>query len=169
MAEGELVAALAATASCALAGALQDGQRAGGRPERRGNDFARVLGIPMTPRGSRAWRSKGASGWWTSATCNDPFVGIASFGFDSDANRIANETKLVKGNLVYLLRRAARAGRLEAGALHGHRRRRAHELTGYSVAVGNSKAYGGGMSSLPQAELDDGRLDVMLAKDDARS
>ena len=31
-----------------------------------------------------------------------PFVGIASFGFDSDANRIANEAKLVKGNAVYL-------------------------------------------------------------------
>ena len=29
------------------------------------------------------------------------FVGIASVGFDSDANRIANEAKLVRGNLVY--------------------------------------------------------------------
>ena len=31
-----------------------------------------------------------------------PFLGIASFGFDSDANRIANEAKLVKGDAVYL-------------------------------------------------------------------
>jgi diacylglycerol kinase family enzyme len=30
------------------------------------------------------------------------------------------------------------------------------------VAVGNSKAYGGGMFILPDAELDDGKLDVML-------
>ena len=28
------------------------------------------------------------------------FVGIASLGFDSDANRIANEAKLVKANFV---------------------------------------------------------------------
>ena len=40
-----------------------------------------------------------------------------------------------------------------------------HEFSGYSVAVGNSKAYGGGMIILPQAELDDGKLDVMLVKD----
>ena len=31
-----------------------------------------------------------------------PFMGIASFGFDSDANRIANEAKLIKGNAVYV-------------------------------------------------------------------
>ena len=31
-----------------------------------------------------------------------PYIGIASLGFDSDANRIANEARLVRGNLVYL-------------------------------------------------------------------
>ena len=43
-----------------------------------------------------------------------------------------------------------------------------HEISGYSVAVGNSKAYGGGMFILPQAELDDGKLDVMLVRDSPR-
>jgi len=38
-----------------------------------------------------------------------------------------------------------------------------HEFCGYSVVVGNSKAYGGGMLVLPQAELDDGLLDVMFS------
>ena len=54
-------------------------------------------------------------------------------GFDSDANRIANEAKLVTGNAVYLVRGAARARRLEAGALQRDRRRRAprpHRLLG---------------------------------------
>ena len=36
-------------------------------------------------------------------------MGIASFGFDSDANRIANEAKLVKGNAVYLYAALARS------------------------------------------------------------
>jgi diacylglycerol kinase family enzyme len=35
-------------------------------------------------------------------------------------------------------------------------------MTGYSVAIGNSKAFGGGMYALPDAELDDGELDLML-------
>ena len=38
-----------------------------------------------------------------------------------------------------------------------------HTVTGYSVIVANSKAYGGGMYVVPHAELDDGRLDVMLS------
>ena len=37
-----------------------------------------------------------------------------------------------------------------------------HEVTGYSVAVANSKAYGGGMYLMPHAELDDGKLDIFM-------
>ena len=40
-----------------------------------------------------------------------------------------------------------------------------HEFTGCTVAVGNSQVYGGGMYVLPQAEIDDGKLDVMFVKD----
>ena len=38
-------------------------------------------------------------------------------------------------------------------------------ISRYSVAVGNSKAYGGGMIVLPDAELDDGKLDVLVSKE----
>ncbi len=37
----------------------------------------------------------------------------------------------------------------------------AREVVGYSVAIGNSKAYGGGMFVFPHAKLDDGLLDVL--------
>jgi diacylglycerol kinase family enzyme len=37
-------------------------------------------------------------------------------------------------------------------------------VSGYSVAVGNSRAYGGGMMLLPHAELDDGKLDVLMVE-----
>ena len=60
------------------------------------------------------------------------------------------------------LRGAARAGRLEAGPLHARASTAsADEFTGYSVAVANSKAFGGGMFIAPDAELDDGQLDVV--------
>ena len=39
-----------------------------------------------------------------------------------------------------------------------------HDVEGYSVAVGNSGAYGGGMFLLPQAEIDDGLLDVLVSE-----
>src|SRR5262249_4901151 len=35
-------------------------------------------------------------------------------------------------------------------------------FTGYSVAVANSKAFGGGMFVAPDAELDDGMFDVVM-------
>jgi diacylglycerol kinase family enzyme len=92
-------------------------------------------------------------------------MGIASFGFDSDANRIANEAKLVKGNGVYVYAalRALAAWKPATFSVivDGER----HEFTGYTVAVGNSKAYGGGMLMFPDAELDDGKLDVILCKE----
>jgi diacylglycerol kinase family enzyme len=92
-----------------------------------------------------------------------PYVGIASFGFDSEANRIANDAKFVRGNAVYLYAalRALAAWKPAAFTvtIDGDR----HEYKGYSIAVGNSKAYGGGMFVLPEAELDDGKLDVLVS------
>jgi diacylglycerol kinase family enzyme len=38
----------------------------------------------------------------------------------------------------------------------------AREVTGYYVAVANSKAYGGGMLLAPDASLQDGLLDVVI-------
>jgi diacylglycerol kinase family enzyme len=39
------------------------------------------------------------------------------------------------------------------------------EFKGYSVAVANSRAFGGGMFIAPHAELDDGLLDVITISD----
>jgi YegS/Rv2252/BmrU family lipid kinase len=153
-----------------LAGALKNtGSAVALIPCGRGNDFARVLGIPSEPGAAARVAVEGAERLVDVASVDGtPFVGIASFGFDSDANRIANDTKRIRGNAVYLYAalRALAAWKPAAfsvtvdGALH--------EAVGYSVVVGNSKAYGGGMYVLPQAELDDGRLDVLIAKDTSK-
>ena len=132
-------------------------------PGGRGNDFARVLGIPLDPVGAAAVAVNGVERQLDVGEVDGKtFVGIASAGIDSDANRIANEAKILKGNLVYLyagLRALVqwKPARFEV-TVDGER----HTYTGYSVAVANSKAYGGGMYLVPQAELDDGKLDVML-------
>jgi diacylglycerol kinase family enzyme len=85
-----------------LAGALMNTSSALGIvPGGRGNDFARVLGIPFTPEAAARLVAEGEEKLVDVAAVNGkPFVGIASVGFDSDANRIANETKVVKGDLV---------------------------------------------------------------------
>ena len=133
-------------------------------PAGRGNDFARVLGIPTDPAAAARLAVEGEERLLDVGEVDGKsFVGIASAGFDSDANRIANEAKVVRGNLVYAYAAlkalaAWKPARFEV-LVDGEQ----HEVTGYTVAVANSKAYGGGMFLAPQAELDDGQLDVILS------
>jgi YegS/Rv2252/BmrU family lipid kinase len=133
-------------------------------PSGRGNDLARVLGIPTAPEDAARLAVRGRERLLDVANVEGtPYMGIASFGFDSDANRIANEAKHVRGNAVYVYA----ALRALAAWKHADFSVRVdgvlHEFTGWSVIVGNSKAYGGGMYVLPHAELDDGKLDVMVS------
>jgi YegS/Rv2252/BmrU family lipid kinase len=138
-------------------------------PGGRGNDLARVLGIGADPVRACATIAGGCSRKLDlGEVAGTAFVGIASAGFDSDANRIANDAPSRLGNLVYAY------GAL--GALIGWRHARftvmlepdgeapgaqTHSFTGYSVAAANSRAYGGGMLLAPGARLDDGLLDVV--------
>jgi YegS/Rv2252/BmrU family lipid kinase len=167
-AQGETVAALSGDGLLRpLAGALRGTPAAlAVIPCGRGNDLARVLGIPTDPAEAAQLAVDGPEKLLDVADVDGtPFVGIASFGFDSEANRIANEAKLVRGNAVYLYAalRALAAWKPAAFSvtIDGER----HDVSGYSVAVGNSKAYGGGMIVLPEAELDDGKLDVLISTD----
>jgi YegS/Rv2252/BmrU family lipid kinase len=165
-ADGETVAALGGDGLLRpLAGALKGTDAALALiPCGRGNDLARVLGVPTDPAEAARVAVEGEERLLDVANVDGtPFMGIASFGFDSDANRIANEAKLVKGNAVYLYAalRALAAWKPATFTVNVDGER--HTMTGLSVLVGNSKAYGGGMLMFPQAELDDGKLDVMLA------
>jgi YegS/Rv2252/BmrU family lipid kinase len=165
---GETVGALSGDGMLRpLAGALKGtGAALALIPCGRGNDLARVLGVPTDAAEAVQIAVEGPERLIDVAQVDGtPYVGIASFGFDSDANRIANEARLVRGNAVYVYAalRALAAWKPAAFTvtIDGTR----HEYTGYSIAVGNSKAYGGGMLVLPDAELDDGKLDVLVSKD----
>jgi YegS/Rv2252/BmrU family lipid kinase len=152
----------------AVAGALKhtDGV-VGVLPGGRGNDLCRVLGIPLKPV---AACSILASGVVRSLDLGEAggrtFTGIASCGFDSVVNEIANETTVVRGSPVYglaLLRALPtwRAAVFEVSFDGGEVRR----FTGYSVAAANSKQFGGGMRLAPDASLTDGLLDVVIIED----
>lgn len=174
-----------------MLGVLADALRAvpgsllGVLPGGRGNDFARVLGIAddaiaacatiaggvarlvdlgvvaagAAPAGENRARVGELGG-------NQAFVGIASCGFDSDANRIANEAPAWLGGLVYAygaLRALIswRPARFEI-ALEPQGER--HAFSGFTVAAANSKAYGGGMHMAPDALLDDGLLEIVIVE-----
>src|SRR4051812_43792121 len=130
-----------------VVGALRDvpGALLGVLPGGRGNDLARVLGIPLeavpachvvatgTPRALDIGDVEGRS-----------FIGIASVGFDSEANRIANEAPSRLGHLVYVY------GALRALASWRHATftvelaDATRTFTGWSVGAANSRAHRGG-------------------------
>jgi YegS/Rv2252/BmrU family lipid kinase len=135
-------------------------------PGGRGNDLARVLGIPGDPAEAVAVIAAGESRRIDVGEANGKrFLGIVSIGFDSEANRLANETNLLRGNLVY----AYAALRTLLGWKPGRFTVRAGEervrFTGYSVSVANNRAFGGGMFIAPDAELDDGEFDIVTVGD----
>ncbi len=132
-------------------------------PGGRGNDLARVLGIPAEPEQAAAILAAGHTRRIDVGEVNGKrFLGIVSVGFDSEANRLANETRWLRGNLVYAYAGVRtllgwKPARFTIGV--GDERRR---FSGYSVSVANSKAFGGGMFIAPDAELDDGEFDVVV-------
>ncbi|HEX6666571.1 MAG TPA: diacylglycerol kinase family protein [Solirubrobacterales bacterium] len=131
-------------------------------PSGRGNDLARVLGIPDDPEEAVAAVLAGNTRTIDVGEANGKrFLGIVSVGFDSEASRVANETHWLGGSLVYVyaaFRTLLSWKPARYTVAVGEERIR---LSGYSVSVANSKAYGGGMFVAPNAELDDGEFDIV--------
>jgi YegS/Rv2252/BmrU family lipid kinase len=131
-------------------------------PGGRGNDFARMVGIPkdvvsaceVIPHGTETAVDLGYVG-------GRAFVGIASVGFDSEVQERVLRTKVPLGQLVYLY------GALGTVRAWKHARfdysvdGTAGSVTGWSVVVANSGMYGGGMNIAPSASVTDGELDVV--------
>lgn len=134
-------------------------------PGGRGNDLSRVLGIPKDPLAACAVIAHGVPRAMDVGEIEGrAFVGIASVGFDSEANRIANEAPAWLGGLVYAygaLRALAtwRPARFEIELDPPGERR---SFNAYTVGAANSKTYGGGMRAAPGAILDDGLLEVVV-------
>lgn len=131
-------------------------------PGGRGNDLARVLGIPDDPEGAVEVLAAGHTRRIDVGEANGKrFLGIASAGFESEANRIANETKFLRGNLVYAYAALRTLLRWKPARFTVRVDDERIRFTGYSVSAANSQAYGGGMFIAPDAELDDGELDIV--------
>jgi YegS/Rv2252/BmrU family lipid kinase len=132
-------------------------------PGGRGNDLARVLGIPAEPEGAIAVLAAGHTRRIDVGEANGKrFLGIASAGFDSECNRVANETRFIRGNLVYAYSALRVLGGWKPARFTLRIGGESLRFSGYSVEAANSKAYGGGMFIAPDAVLDDGEFDIVM-------
>lgn len=139
------------------------GQPMGVIPCGRGNDLARGLGIPTDPVAAvDALVDRDTVTIDVGSANGMTFLGIASVGFDSRANEIANRSSFLPGRTVY----AWSAIR----ALFGWRSVRfslsydgtSERVDAHTIAVANNCFYGGGMKVAPDAELTDGLLDLVV-------
>jgi YegS/Rv2252/BmrU family lipid kinase len=158
-----------------LAGAVAHGLRdtdavLGVLPGGRGNDFARKLGIPRDPVQAAEVLAHAEPRTVDVAEVDGrTFLGIASYGFDSEVQDRANGTKLVRGQLVYLYSAFVTLARWKPAHLRLSADGGGERLvTGYAVAACNSGIFGGGMLLAPDASLEDGLLDVFISHDSTK-
>ena len=134
-------------------------------PAGGGNDLAGALGVPADPQAAVAVVAAGRTRtidlgrtdggvWW---------AGVLNAGVDSAVAARAERMRRPRGPLRYDL-----AAWVEILHRHAHPMRitldgAVLERTVTLVAVGNSSRYGGGMLITPDARLDDGVFDVVVA------
>jgi YegS/Rv2252/BmrU family lipid kinase len=132
-------------------------------PSGSGDDFAAALGIPRDLRQACDVVLDGKVREIDVPTINGRrFLGVASFGFDSEVARYASTVKHLRGSLVYLwsiLRVLPRfvPKRVTIESATGTR----NEELMFAV-VANSPRYGGGIHIAPAARLDDQHLDLYV-------
>jgi YegS/Rv2252/BmrU family lipid kinase len=135
-------------------------------PGGRGNDLARVLGIPEDPVAATEVLLAGETRRIDVGEANGKrFLGIATTGIDAEANRRANETRWLRGNLVYFYAGVRTLIGWKAARFTIRVDEERIRFTGSTVAAANNRAHGGGMLAAPEADLEDGKFDVVTVAD----
>lgn len=175
---GEVVVAVGGDGTAgALAGVVASaGGRYGIIPAGRGNDIARVLGIPAKPASAALALLRGRLrkvdliGVSVPGRPETTVVGCVYAGVPAIAGEIANRARWLAGPLQYpvaalralatwtpaTFRAEIRCGAADAAV---------HEFPGYAIVVANVAYFGAGMQVAPPAVIDDGVLDVVIMRD----
>jgi diacylglycerol kinase family enzyme len=145
-------------------------------PAGRGNDLARVLGIPADPAAAAAvlltgqLRKVDLIGVSVPGHPEIMVAGSVYAGVPSVAGELANQAKRLPGPLLYPVAALRALGRwtpvtFRAEICQGTADAAVHEFPGYAVVVANAAYFGAGMQVAPGATVDDGVLDIVMMRD----
>lgn len=127
------------------------------------NDFARAAGIPQDPEQALALLETPAQAIDLGRVGEQVFLNMATGGFGSQVTaNTSEELKKVLGAAAYLFTGLSRFSELSAAsvALHGPDFQWQGDLL--ALGIGNGRQAGGGHVLCPQAQVDDGLLDISI-------
>lgn len=140
-------------------------------PAGSGNDLCRGLGIPMDSLAAAGVVTRGVTRRIDLTSARGQLVGgaerrfvgaVVSTGYDARVNRRANALPMARGRLAYAYAAVAETRQWEPLPyrlrIDGHTR----AIPAMLVAVGNTGIIGGGMRICPDADPNDGLLDVTI-------
>lgn len=141
-------------------------------PAGTGNDLGTALGIPtsdpaaavaMAVEALRQGRTRPIDAVKVVGEQTDRwFACVLGAGFDSVVNERANELRWPKGPQRYNLAIALELPRFQPMDFRITIDGVSHDGPAILVALGNARSYGGGIKITPNAELDDGLIDVCI-------
>lgn len=133
-------------------------------PSGTGNDFARALGLDIKNpiRNIDSYLATPPVQVDLGEVNGRRFGAICSTGFDSLVNERANAMSWPKGKRKYDIAMLQELPRFKARNYQIDIDGKSMDVKAMLIAVGNGSSYGGGMKVCPDAQLDDGLLDVMI-------
>jgi len=133
-------------------------------PSGTGNDFARALGLDIKNpiRNIDSYLATPPVQVDLGEVNGRRFGAICSTGFDSLVNERANAISWPKGKRKYDIAMLQELPRFKARNYQIDIDGKSINVQAMLIAVGNGSSYGGGMKVCPDAQLDDGLLDVMV-------
>lgn len=139
-------------------------------PAGKGNDFARMSGIPLDPIAAIDLLLDGQPRPVDIGCVNDEryFVNGLGIGIDAQVARDVMRSKRSQGARAYLGSAIRQVIRFRAFPVSLEDRSWSHSGSCISLGIANGKYVGGGFKMAPKARIDDGLLDVCVIEDMSR-
>jgi len=133
-------------------------------PAGTGNDFARALGLELNDpiKSIKKIISAGTELIDLGKVGNEYFAAICSTGFDSIVNERANRLKWPRGKMKYNIAMLLELPRFKPKTYEIVIDGKPIKTQAMLIAIANGLSYGGGMKVCPEAQIQDGLLDIMI-------